>query len=331
MGKIILTGIKPTGEPHLGNLAGAILPAINYSLKNSEDSFVFFIADYHSLTGVRDADFLRHCTYEIAATWLAFGLDPEKVIFYRQSDIPEIFELHWILSCLTPKGDMNRAHAYKTLVDRAEEEGKDPDNGVNMGLFTYPILMAADILLFQANFVPVGRDQVQHVEIARSIAQRFNQYYGDTFTEPEAFFSEDIQSIKGLDGRKMSKSYGNSIPIFSPEKRLRKLVNKITTDSTPPGEPKNPQNSLVFDIYKAFAKEEEIMAFADEYKKGISWGEAKLKLFELLNEQLAKPREKFEDLMKNPSKMDGLLLSGAKKGRALARPFLDKVRERLGI
>ena len=328
--KTILTGIKPTGEPHLGNLAGAILPAIELS-KNSSDRCLYFIADYHSLTATKDAKQLKNNIYEIAAAWLAFGLNPEEVIFYRQSDVPEIFELNWILSCLTPKGDMNRAHAYKALVDKAVEEGKDPDKGVNIGLFTYPVLMTADILMFNADLVPVGKDQVQHVEIARSIAQRFNQNYQQTFIEPEAFIQENVKSIKGLDGRKMSKSYGNSIPIFCPEKRLKKLINKITTDSTPPGEPKSTQDSLVYDIYQAFATEEQCQELAKKYADGISWGEAKAELFNVINPQLEAPREKFNQLMANPSQMDELLLDGARKARKLAAPLLNQVKDAIGV
>ena len=328
--KTILTGIKPTGEPHLGNLAGAILPAIELS-KNSSDKCMYFIADYHSLTGTRDSQQLQNNIYEIAAAWLAFGLDPDKVIFYRQSDIPEIFELNWILSCLTPKGDMNRAHAYKAVVDKANAEGKDPDKGVNIGLFTYPVLMSADILMFNSHLVPVGKDQVQHVEIARSIAQRFNQYYGDVFVEPEAFIQENVKSIKGLDGRKMSKSYGNSIPIFSTEKRLKKLINKVTTDSTPPGEPKSTEDSLVFDIYKAFATQEQCDELTKLYQNGISWGEAKAELFNVINPQLEGPRDKFNQLMADPKQMDELLAQGALRARELARPLLKKVKDSIGI
>lgn len=329
--KTILTGIKPTGEPHLGNLAGAILPAIEFSQNNSGDQYLYFIADYHSLTGARDAKTLRHHTYEIAACWLAFGLDPDKVLFYRQSDVPEILELNWILSCLTPKGDMNRAHAYKAMVEQAHAEGKDPDKGVNIGLFTYPVLMAADILMFKTHLVPVGKDQVQHVEIARSIAQRFNQYYGDVLVEPEAFLREDSKSLKGLDGRKMSKSYGNTIPIFSESKKLKKLINKLTTDSTPPGEPKSTEDSLIFDLYQAFGTEEECDELALDYQNGISWGEAKAKLFDLIDPKLEKPREIFTHYMSRTELIDELLLQGASKARAIAGPLLADIKKAIGI
>ena len=282
--KNILTGIKPTGTPHIGNYLGAIKPALK-DMHNPDYNYKLFVADYHAHTTVKDAKLFREYVYEIAATWLACGLDPQKVTFYAQVDVPELFELTWLLSCHTPKGDLNRAHAYKALVQANIDKGsKDPDHGVNMGLFTYPLLMAADILLFDTNLVPVGKDQIQHVEIARSIASRINALYKtQVLVEPESLVVESVAVVPGLDGRKMSKSYDNTIPLFCSEKRLKKLVNRITTDSTGADGPKDPDNSLIFDYYKLFASDEEVETFAGQLRGGISWGEAKAELFEKIN------------------------------------------------
>ncbi len=271
-----LTGIKPTGHPHLGNYIGAIKPALEMAKDNTSQG-IYFIADYHALNSVQDRKKFKEYTYEIAAAWLSLGLDPEKVIFYRQSDVPEILELHWILSCMTPKGLMNRAHAYKAKVEENMAEGNDSDAGVNMGLFTYPILMAADILLFNSDKVPVGKDQVQHVEIARDIAENFNRTFGEAVKLPQYVIEEETAVIPGLDGRKMSKSYGNTIPLFAEEKALKKLVNKIVTDSTPPEEPKEVKGSSLFTLYKEFAAAAEADSMKEKYKQGIGWGQVKKK------------------------------------------------------
>ena len=262
---------------------------------------------------------------------MALGLDVEKSIFYKQSDVPEIFELQWLLSCMTPKGDMNRAHSYKARIQENEEKGnKDPDHGVNMGLYSYPILMAADILLYDTNLVPVGKDQVQHVEIARSIAQRINQYFGDeTLIEPKEVLQEGGSYIPGLDGRKMSKSYDNTIPLWVPEKKLRKLIMKIKTDSSAPEDPKNPDDSLIMDIYKLFANQEQVDALAKRYREGIGWGEAKQELFESVNEYLKAPRQKYNQLMENKDQLDEILERGAQKARELALPTMKRVRQRM--
>lgn len=325
----VLTGIKPTGMVHLGNLLGAIRPAIEMSHSNDGSRHIYFIADYHALTGTRDPIAFKEHVYSIAATWIALGLDVEKSVFYKQSDVPEIFELQWLLSCMTPKGDMNRAHSYKARVQENEEKGnKDPDHGVNMGLYCYPILMAADILLYDTNQVPVGKDQVQHVEIARSIAQRINQYYGeDTLIEPQEVLQEGGAYIPGLDGRKMSKSYDNTIPLWVPEKKLRKLIMKIKTDSSAPEDPKDPNDSLIMEIYKLFAGQEQIDALSKRYREGIGWGEAKQELFEVVNDFLKEPREKYNALMDNREELDRILDQGAQKAREIAAPVMARVRK----
>lgn len=325
--KVVLTGIKPTGSPHIGNYLGAIKPALNY-LKRDDVLNYFFIADYHAHTAVKDPKVFKEYIYELAATWLACGLDPDRVIFYRQVDTPEVFELSWLLACHTPKGDMNRAHAYKALVqDNVEKGNKDPDQGVNMGLYTYPILMAADILLYDANLVPVGKDQIQHVEIARSIAKRVNQLYKkEVLVEPQEMVDDNVATIIGLDGRKMSKSYNNTIPLFVPEKKLRKLCMKITSDSTAPDAPKDPDKSLVFDFFKLFGTESETADFRAELERGISWGVAKEKLFEKINEEIKGPREKYDELMANKDVIDGYLKEGAVKAREHAGRTMKRVR-----
>ncbi|MEJ6539348.1 MAG: tryptophan--tRNA ligase, partial [Halioglobus sp.] len=276
----VLTGITTTGTPHLGNYVGAIRPAILASRDELSESF-FFLADYHALIKCRDPALIRQSSKEIAATWLALGLDVEKAVFYRQSDIPEISELNWILCCSAAKGLMNRAHAYKAAVQANEEAGDDADFAVTMGLFGYPILMSADILMFNAEKIPVGRDQIQHVEMARDIAQRFNHNFTDVFSLPEAVVDEDSAVLQGTDGRKMSKSYNNTIPLFLTEKPLRKVINKIRTNLLEPGVPKDPDDSTVFQLWAAFASVEETARMRNEFQAGIAWGEAKKQLFEL--------------------------------------------------
>ena len=277
--KRILTGITTSGTPHLGNYAGAIRPAIEASRQPGSESF-YFLADYHSLIKTSDPERVQRSTLEIAATWLAAGLDTDRVWFYRQSDIPEIPELTWLLTCNAGKGLLNRAHAYKAAVDKNVAEGEDPDAGVNMGLFMYPVLMAADILMFKAHSVPVGRDQIQHIEMARDIAARFNHQYGEHFTLPEAAIDESVATLPGLDGRKMSKSYDNTIPLFAPSAVIRKAIASIVTDSRAPGEPKETEGSALFQLYQAFSTPAETAAMRDAFAAGIAWGEAKQSLFE---------------------------------------------------
>lgn len=333
MVKTILTGIKPTGtgDLHLGNYVGAIQPSI--ALSQSEDvKGYFFIADYHSLTALSSSREHRLCVRRAAASWLACGLDGEKVTFYLQSDIPELLELNWILSCVTPKGLMNRAHSYKDKQEKNRQSGKkDLDDGVSMGLYGYPVLMAADILLFSANEVPVGGDQIQHLEMTRDIAQKFNRIYKtDLFCLPKTLGRKEI-IIPGLDGRKMSKSYDNTIPLFSDPKTLRKLVMKIKTDSSPPEEPKDPKDSLIFEIYAHFAGQEEIDSFRKRYLEGIGWGEAKEILFEKLNDFLKDKRDIYNYYMEEDSPLNKILEEGKEKARAVAQPFMEKIRSVIGI
>jgi tryptophanyl-tRNA synthetase len=330
MKKTILTGIKPTGQIHLGNYIGAIKPALELA-KIQEYKATYFVADYHGLTKIHDAEEFRHLSYGIAATWLALGLDPEKAIFYRQSDVPEIFELNWILSCFASKGLMNRAHAYKAIVDSNKKSQKDKDFGVNMGLFNYPILMAADILMFKTEVVPVGKDQVQHVEIARDLAESFNHTYGETFVLPEYKIQEDTAVLPGLDGRKMSKSYGNTIPLFEEPAKLQKLINKIKTDSMPPEAAKDPDTSIIFMLYKEFASPTEVENMRDQYLGGIGWGEAKRELFHVMNRFIEQPREKYNELMSSPETLDGILKNGAEKARAISTPFLKEIKRKIGF
>ncbi|MEX1029100.1 MAG: tryptophan--tRNA ligase [Paenibacillaceae bacterium] len=327
--EIVLTGIKPTGKVHLGNYIGAIKPALQIA-EDSDCTALYFIADYHALTFIQDKKEFNNLSYSIAATWLALGLEPARVIFYRQSDVPEIFELSWILSCMTPKGLMNRAHAYKGIVDKNEQMGVDTDTGVNMGLYTYPILMAADILLFQSDKVPVGKDQIQHVEIARDIAEGFNRNYGDTFKLPEYIVDDNTAVIPGLDGRKMSKSYNNTIPLFESAEDLKRLINKIKTDSTPPNEPKDPDTSSVFLLYKEFATPDQIEELRNKYLNGMSWGEAKQELFQAVNAYLEEPRNRYYELISAPDQINQILFEGAKKARAIAAPLLEKVKSKIG-
>ena len=327
----VLTGITTTGTPHLGNYAGAIRPAIQASRRDDAHSF-YFLADYHALVKNQDPAAVHQSTLEIAATWLALGLDPERVVFYRQSDVPEIPELTWILNSVTAKGLMNRAHAYKAAVQANEEGGnKDPDKGVTMALFSYPVLMAADILMFNAHKVPVGRDQKQHVEMARDIAQRFNHVYREIFVLPDAVIDDNTAVLSGLDGRKMSKSYNNTIPLFAPAKRLRKLIMKIKTNSLEPGEPKDPADSTLFDIYRAFATPQETASLREQYAAGIGWGDAKQALFEYLDALLQEPREEYERLIARPAYLEEMLQAGADKARDIARPMIADVRDAVGI
>lgn len=326
----VLTGITTSGTPHLGNYVGAIRPAIKASLSGDNESF-FFLADYHALIKCQDADLVYQSTLEVAATWLALGLDSDRVTFYRQSDIPEIPELTWLLTCMTAKGMMNRAHAYKGAVQANVEAGEDDDAAVSMGLFSYPILMAADILMFNAHKIPVGRDQIQHVEMARDIAQRFNHHYGEHFVLPAAQVDDDAAILQGLDGRKMSKSYGNTIPLFLSAKKLKKHINKIKTNLLEPGEPKDPDSSAVFQIWKAFATEQQTAEMREEFANGIAWGEAKKRLFELVDGQLAEARERYEILMENPQEVELVLQKGAEKARKESSMLLAKLRQAVGI
>jgi tryptophanyl-tRNA synthetase len=327
----VLTGITTTGTPHIGNYVGAIRPAIAASRQAGVSSFLF-LADYHSLVKSGNPDRMAQSTLEIAASWLACGLDPERVVLYRQSDIPEIMELAWILTCMTAKGLMNRAHAYKAAVAENEAAASnDPDKGITMGLFCYPILMSADILMFKANKVPVGKDQRQHVEMARDIAQRFNHHFGETFVLPEAVIAENTAVLPGLDGRKMSKSYGNTIPLFLPEKQLRKTIMKIKTNSLEPGEPKDPDDSALYSIYAAFATEDETKAIRKRYAEGIAWGEMKQTLFEYLNEHLRAARDEYDRLIAAPDHVESLLRKGAEKARAVSVPYLAEIRVRVGV
>jgi tryptophanyl-tRNA synthetase len=326
----VLTGITTSGTPHLGNYAGAIRPAIAASHRGDVDSF-YFLADYHALVKVQDPARVQRSTLEIAATWLAAGLDPNEVTFYRQSDIPEIPELTWLLTCVAGKGLLNRAHAYKAAVDRNTAEGLDPDAGVNAGLYMYPVLMAADILMFKANKVPVGRDQVQHLEMARDFAARFNHVYGEHFVLPEVVIDESVATLPGLDGRKMSKSYDNTIPLFAPPKELRRLILGIVTDSRAPGEPKETQGSALFQLYQAFADPEQAQAMRKAFAEGIAWGEAKQALYGLIESQVAPMREKYEALMAQPIEIEAVLREGAIRARKQARPFIAELREAVGL
>jgi len=331
----VLTGITTSGTPHLGNYAGAIRPAVAASRRPGVESF-YFLADYHALIKVQDPARVQRSTLEIAASWLACGLDPDQVWFYRQSDIPEIPELTWLLTCVAGKGLLNRAHAYKAAVDKNTEAGEDPDAGVTAGLFMYPVLMAADILMFRAHLVPVGRDQVQHIEMARDFGARFNHLYGEPegrqyFVLPEAAIEENVATLPGLDGRKMSKSYDNTIPLFAPREQLRKLVFSIKTDSRGPGEPKDTEGSALFQLYQAFAAPEHAAAFARAFADGIGWGEAKQALFEQLDAELAPLREKYEALIARPDHIEQVLLAGAEKARRIATPFMGELRRAVGL
>ncbi len=330
----VLTGITTTGTPHLGNYVGAIRPAVRSTTNNDVDAF-FFLADYHALIKCEDPARIARSRLEIAATWLAAGLDPERVHFYRQSDIVEIPELTWLLTCVTGKGLMNRAHAYKAAVDANREKGEEDDDGVNMGLFSYPILMAADILMFNAHKVPVGRDQVQHLEMARDIAQRFNHLYGGKspwFVLPEAVVDEEVATLTGLDGRKMSKSYNNTIPLFEGgAKAVKSAVARIVTDSLEPGEPKDPHASNLLPIYQAFASAEQTQGFIASLQAGLGWGQAKAELVDVIEAQIEPMRDRYAALMARPDDIEDILLAGAKKARSIATPFMAQLREAVGI
>ena len=328
--RTVLTGITTTGTPHLGNYVGAIKPAIAASHLVDVDSY-YFLADFHALVKCHDPEAVRQSTLEIAATWLALGLDTETAVFYRQSDVPEISELTWLLSCHSAKGLMNRAHAYKAAVQQNIEAGEDPDFALTMGLFSYPVLMAADILMFNANEVPVGRDQVQHLEMARDIAQRFNHHFGEIFVLPEAVTDDNVAMLPGQDGRKMSKSYHNAIPLWLPAKNLRKSIMKIVTNSLEPGEAKESEGSALYAIYAAFASTQQREAMKAAYADGIAWGEAKQKTFELINGELADARERYQELVGQPQQIENALQAGAEKARAHATPFLDRIRHAIGI
>ena len=333
----ILTGITTSGTPHLGNYVGAIRPAITASHRAEAESF-YFLADYHALIKCGDPQRVQQSTLEIAATWLACGLDPQQVFFYRQSDITEIPELTWLLTCVTGKGLLNRAHAYKAAVDKNLAANEDPDAGVTAGLYMYPVLMAADILAFNAHEVPVGRDQIQHIEMARDIGQRFNHLYaaelarrGVAFTLPEARIEENVATLPGLDGRKMSKSYNNTIPLWLRPNELEKAILGIVTDSRAPGEPKDPEGSNIFALYQAFADAAETAAMRQAFADGIGWGEAKRTLYERIEAELAPLRERYDALVARPDRIEELLLAGAEKARARTRPFVEALRWAAGI
>ena len=329
--KIVLTGITTSGVPHIGNLVGAVLPAIQSSKETDISSFLF-LADYHSLIKNQDPDLTYTSSFEVAACWLACGLDPEKVIFYRQSDVPHIMELAWVLSCLTSKGLLNRAHAYKAATSvNQEQDVADVDKGVTMGLFNYPILMSADILMFNADEVPVGQDQKQHIEMARDIASRFNHHYGDIFTLPEAKISDSGGVLPGTDGRKMSKSYGNVIPVFCEFNKIKKLVRKIKTNSLEPGVPKDADECTIFSIYQAFASQSDVDDMKKLYENGISWGDAKDKLAELIDETIRPYRVEYQKLCEDRKYVGDILKQGAKKASEVAEPMLEKVRRAVGI
>lgn len=330
----VLTGVTPSGTLHLGNYVGAIRPAIQKSRAEGTESF-YFLSDYHALIKTSDPDRVEKSRIQIAATWLACGLDPKRVHFYRQSDLPETLELNWILNCVTSKGLMNRAHAYKAKVEANEAAGEDPDNSVTMGLFCYPILMAADILIFKANFIPVGRDQIQHIEMCRDIATRFNQMYGngeEIFPLPEALIDEDTAILPGLDGRKMSKSYDNVIPLFEGgEKALREAIMKIVTDSKLPGEPKDPDSTSLTALYDAFATHEERNEFRRKLQEGLGWGEAKVIVFEKINSEIGPMRERYEAYMQEPEKVEAILREGVERIRPMARALVDRCRNAVGL
>lgn len=325
-----LTGITPSGTPHLGNYAGSIRPAVAASRTAGVESF-YFLADYHALIKCQDPARVHRSTLEIAASWLACGLNPEHVVFYRQSDVPEIPELNWFLTCVTGKGVLNRAHAYKASQDKNAEAGKDLDDGVTAGLFMYPVLMAADILMFNAHKVPVGRDQIQHIEMARDMASSFNHLYGEHFVLPEAAIEESVATLPGLDGRKMSKSYDNTIPLFAPREQLKKLIGSIVTDSRAPGEAKDTEGSALFQLYQAFSTPEDTAAMRQAFADGIGWGDAKQMLFERIDAELAPMRARYDDLMAHPEKVEAALQIGAERARALSRPLIATLRAAVGL
>ena len=326
----VLTGITTSGTPHLGNYAGAIRPAVAASRRANVESF-YFLADYHALIKTFDPARVQRSTLEIAASWLACGLEPEKVWFYRQSDIPEVTELTWLLTCVAGKGLLNRAHSYKAAGDRNRAAGEDEDAGITAGLFMYPVLMAADILLFKANSVPVGRDQLQHIEMARDFGARFNHLYGDHFVLPEAAIEASVATLPGLDGRKMSKSYDNTIPLFAPPAELRKLIFSIVTDSRAPGQGKDTEGSALFQLYRAFATPAQTDAFAQAFADGIGWGDAKQALFDRIDAEVAPMRVRYDELIAKPVEIEATLREGALKARKVATPLLEALRHAVGL
>ena len=326
----VLTGITTSGTPHLGNYVGSIRPSVRASRAAHVQSF-YFLADYHALIKTGDPARVQRSTLEIAASWLAAGVDPERVTFYRQSDIPEIPELTWFLTCVTGKGILNRAHAYKASVDKNTAAGQEPDADVTAGLFMYPVLMGADILMFNAHSVPVGRDQIQHIEMARDMAASFNHRYGAHFVLPQAAIEESVATLPGLDGRKMSKSYDNTIPLFAPREELKKLIAGIVTDSKLPGQPKDSAGSALYQIYQAFATQAEAQAMQEAYANGIGWGDAKQMLFERIDGEIAPMRAAYEALMADPAKVEAILLAGAAKARQQSTPFMHSLRRAVGL
>jgi tryptophanyl-tRNA synthetase len=329
MKPIALTGIKPTGNPHIGNYLGMYRPALSL-MKDYQG--IYFVADYHALTSMHNPDKLRELVYEVAASWLALGLDPEKAIFFRQSDIPEIPEFTWILSCFTSKGLLNRAHAYKAAVDENLELGHDPDEGINAGLYNYPVLMAADILLYGSDVVPVGLDQKQHIEITRDIAEAFNRTYGEVLKVPEGIIQESVMKVPGIDGQKMSKSYGNVIPLFGPEKKVRKQVMRIVTDSKRPEDPKDPVDDTLFTLLSFFASPKRLEEIRDLYVHGgAAYGTLKKELADLILDHFGEARERFNALMDDKDYLDDVLMKGAQKARRIGKPYLEAVRKATGI
>ena len=326
MKKRILTGITTTGLPHIGNYIGAIKPALEFA-KDSNDSY-FFLADYHSIIKNNKPSEISSSVENIALAWLSCGLDTNSTYFYRQSDVPEILELSWILNCITAKGLMNRSHAYKAATALNND---DIDKGITMGLFSYPVLMAADILMFDSTHVPVGSDQIQHLEMTRDIASRFNHLYEPIFTLPEPIIHNEKKVVPGLDGRKMSKSYGNVIPLLESEKKLRKSIMKIVTNSLEPGVPKDFNDCTLFELYQHFANEKDVLTFKQSYKDGISWGEAKEILFNAINQELKPVREKHSKYIEDKGLINDLLNDGAKKARVIAKEKISKIREVIGI
>ncbi|MDR2154070.1 MAG: tryptophan--tRNA ligase [Burkholderiaceae bacterium] len=326
----VLTGITTTGTPHLGNYVGSIRAAVRASRQPGVQSF-YFLADYHALIKCDEPARIQRSTLEIAASWLAAGLEPARVTFYRQSDIPEIPELTWLLTCVAGKGLLNRAHAYKAMLDKNAAAGQDADNDVTAGLFMYPVLMAADILLFSAHQVPVGRDQIQHIEMARDMAASFNHLYGERLTLPSALIDDSVATLPGLDGRKMSKSYDNTIALFAPAEQLRRQIMSIVTDSRAPGEPKDTEGSALYQIHRAFADDDEAAALTRAFADGIAWADAKQQLFERIEREIGPMRERYAELMAHPEEVERLLQAGAQKARAIATPFMRELRHAVGL
>ncbi len=330
--KTVLTGIKPTGLVHIGNYLGAIKPALEYANKNNSDSkCIFFIADYHAVTTIHDSEELSYYTKSVAAAWIALGLNPDNTLLFEQSKVPEIMELNWLLACLAPKGLMNRAHAYKAKVADNRKNERGDDYNVNMGLYTYPLLMSADILLFESDIVPVGKDQIQHVEIARDLAEGFNRRYGNILKLPTYQTKKDVESILGKDGRKMSKSYDNTVFIFSESKKIKKYIYGIKTNSQSPNEEKDPSTSELFKLYKQFANEDEINELELRYRAGIGWGEVKNILYNKIEEEIHESRDYYNHLMSNQEILNEILEKGAVKAREIAKPVLKRVKKAIGV